>query len=98
MAKKTIYHGSVSIIEKPVFGMGNPYNDYGLGFYCTENLELAKEWASSDSEKNGFANGYEIDLSGLKVLDLTDKEYSILNWLVVLVNHTYFYLNSDFSI
>ena len=98
MAKKTIYHGSVSIIEKPVFGMGNPYNDYGLGFYCTENLELAKEWASSDSEKSGFANGYEIDLSGLKVLDLTDREYSILNWMAVLVNHRTFNLNSDISI
>ena len=25
-----IYHGSVNIVEKPVFGAGKPYNDYGL--------------------------------------------------------------------
>ena len=33
---KTIYHGSDKIIEKPLFGHGKTYNDYGLGFYCTE--------------------------------------------------------------
>ena len=39
-----LYHGSVNIIEKPLFGYGKPYNDYGLGFYCTDSLEMAKEW------------------------------------------------------
>ena len=36
----TIYHGSPSIVT-PVFGEEKTYNDYGHGFYCTENLELA---------------------------------------------------------
>jgi hypothetical protein len=40
-----LYHGSDRIIEKPVFGEGKSYNDYGRGFYCTEHVELAKEWA-----------------------------------------------------
>ena len=40
--KRIIYHGSQNIIEVPEFGKGNPFNDYGLGFYCTENQELAK--------------------------------------------------------
>jgi hypothetical protein len=39
-----LYHGSEKIVETPQFGAGNPRNDYGLGFYCTQNLELAKEW------------------------------------------------------
>ena len=43
MKKITLYHGSTKVIEKPSFGEGNPKNDYGLGFYCTENQELAKE-------------------------------------------------------
>ena len=42
--KVNIFHGSPSIIEKPVFGYGKPYNDYGLGFYCTYSLEMAKEF------------------------------------------------------
>ena len=40
-----VFHGSVNIVKKPVFGEGKPYNDYGRGFYCTEHAELAKEWA-----------------------------------------------------
>ena len=32
MKKITLYHGSAEIIEKPEFGKGKPYNDYGLGF------------------------------------------------------------------
>lgn len=43
MSKLTVYHGSPVIVEKPRFGVGNPNNDYGLGFYCTETLDLAKE-------------------------------------------------------
>ena len=42
--KKIIYHGSSRIIEKPLFNFGKKYNDYGIGFYCTEEMELAKEW------------------------------------------------------
>ena len=41
---RTIYHGSISVIEKPDYGLGKRYNDYGLGFYCTEIAEMAKEW------------------------------------------------------
>ena len=59
-----IYHGSISIIRKPIYGYGSPYNDYGLGFYCTEEKELAKEWAV-DYELDGYANCYELDLSNL---------------------------------
>ncbi|MBP3577789.1 MAG: DUF3990 domain-containing protein, partial [Lachnospiraceae bacterium] len=39
---KKLYHGSSNIIEKPVFGYGKKYNDYGLGFYCTDSIEMAK--------------------------------------------------------
>ena len=41
-----LYHGSEQIIEEPTFGKGKQNNDFGLGFYCTESEELAKEWAS----------------------------------------------------
>ena len=41
--KKILYHGSEFLIEKPEFGKGARHNDYGRGFYCTENIELARE-------------------------------------------------------
>lgn len=40
-----LYHGSDKQITVPTFGAENPRNDYGLGFYCTESIDLAKEWA-----------------------------------------------------
>ena len=60
MKKLTIFHGSPEIIEKPQFGKGKTYNDYGRGFYCTEHIELAKEWACTE-DVDGFVNKYEID-------------------------------------
>lgn len=70
----------------PIFGQGRADNDYGHGFYCTEELELAREWACFE-QKDGYANRYEIDMAGLSVLNLNSKEYSILHWLSVLVEH-----------
>lgn len=92
-----IYHGSKDIIEKPEFGKGNKKNDYGLGFYCTENVELAKEWACSNNETNGYANKYEIDLSDYKVLDLREEKYSIINWMALLLKFRTFDVNTPIS-
>ena len=92
----TLYHGSSLIIERPEFGKGNPFNDYGLGFYCTETLELAKEWACS-MERDGFANRYSFRIEGLAVLDLSDGRYNILNWLSILLMNRKFNLSSDIA-
>ncbi|MDD3240716.1 MAG: DUF3990 domain-containing protein [Lachnospira sp.] len=92
--KKILYHGSDHIIEKPAFGVGTSHNDYGRGFYCTENLELAKEWACAKNE-DGFANMYELDMNGLAVLNLNQEQYHILNWLAVLTRYrSYWQKNS----
>ncbi len=93
---KIIYHGSKDIIEKPKFGKGKPYNDYGLGFYCTENLALAKEWAV-DISRDGYANIYEIDDSRLSVLNLNDEQYTILHWLAILLENRHFDSPSSLS-
>ena len=85
----TIYHGSKQIVEVPTFGAGRKNNDFGLGFYCTESLELAKEWAVS-SLQNGFANRYTLDTEYLNILNLNTPEYTILNWMAVLVEHRLF--------
>jgi len=92
MNRITLFHGSTKIIEKPVFGEGNPKNDYGLGFYCTENQELAMEWASTE-RNNGFANHYELDCNGLSVLYLNKNPYHILNWLAILLKNRTFVLS-----
>lgn len=85
----TIYHGSEEIVEHPTFGKGRKNNDFGLGFYCTEEEELAKEWAVA-ARRDGFANRYTLDTEFLHVLNLNDSEYTILNWIAVLVQHRLF--------
>jgi hypothetical protein len=90
----TIYHGSQHIIKNPAFGTGNPRNDYGLGFYCTHEIDLAKEWACTE-EDSGYANQYELDMAGLSVMRLSGGDYSILNWLAVLLNNRTFRISND---
>lgn len=85
----TIYHGSNQIVEIPTFGAGRKNNDFGPGFYCTENSDLAKEWAVS-SLRNGFSNRYTLDTEYLNILRLNSPDYTILNWIAVLVEHRLF--------
>lgn len=84
-----LYHGSVNMIEDPEFGVGNSKNDYGQGFYCTEHIELAKEWACAEN-RDGFANEYELETDGLSIMNLSDAGCHILNWLAILLENRTF--------
>ena len=109
MAKLILYHGSSKIIEKPVYGAGKTWNDYGRGFYCTQNKELSKEWSCPDNN-DGFSNCYEIQIDDLKILNLQDRDFNILHWLTILIQNRKFdldtpimrqadfYLKNNFSI
>ena len=92
----TIYHGSEKIVEDPTFGEGKKNNDFGLGFYCTESEGLAKEWAVS-SLRNGFANKYTLDTEYMRILNLNSPEYTILNWIAVLVEHRLFSIKTPIA-
>ena len=91
-----LYHGSENIIENPQYGLGRKNNDFGLGFYCTNDIELAKEWSCS-SLNDGFANIYSIDTSDLNILNLNSKEYNILNWITILVTHRIFKIKTPLA-
>lgn len=94
--KKILYHGSENIIEQPDYRIGAKTNDYGRGFYCTEEIELAKEWACKN-QKNGYVNKYELDLSMMNVMDLNSSQYSILNWLALLAAHRTYWQNGSIA-
>lgn len=94
---KKLYHGSSAIIQKPIYGYGKPYNDYGLGFYCTDNLEMAKEWGAS-KDQDGYANCYEMQWDGLRILDLNAPTYCILHWLTVLLQNREFDIPSGLAL
>ncbi len=86
MGKIILYHGSPNKVVVPQFGFGEGKHDYGKGFYLTENIELAKEWAvCRPDETNGWVHKYELDTTDLKVLDF--QEYNVLSWLAELMKH-----------
>ena len=91
--RKILYHGSLEIISTPMYGQGKVYNDYGQGFYCTESLELAKEWSCAERE-DGYVNQYEMDETGLLILNLMEKHYSVLHWLAILMKYRKIRLSS----
>ena len=91
-----LYHGSQHIIEHPVYGQGKTWNDYGQAFYCTEDRDMAMEWACPIM-RDGYANEYELDTKGLSLLDLTSEDYHILNWLAVLLENRTFSIKSDLA-
>ena len=82
-----LYHGSKLIISHPKHAGSKKDNDYGPAFYLTKDLESAHEWACRGGTV-GIVNEYNLDMRGLKILDLTDKDhYSVLNWLAVLLHY-----------
>lgn len=97
MEKTILYHGSNQVVEAPELSQGNIRNDYGQGFYCTRLEEMAKEWACKN-QKDGFANRYELDMNGLRVLNLSDGNHTVLNWIAVLLKNRTFRLRSPIAI
>ncbi|MBE6041605.1 MAG: DUF3990 domain-containing protein [Clostridiales bacterium] len=83
---KTVFHGSTHIVRIPRFGAVRAINDFGLGFYCTEDPSLASEWSVSRG-RDGYVNRYRIETNGLRILDLNNPEYCTLHWLTVLLHN-----------
>ena len=86
MGKVILYHGTSDMIVSPAYGKGDEKHDYGKGFYLTENVGLAKEWAvCKPNETNGWVHKYELDCEGLNILDF--EKLDVLSWLAELMKH-----------
>ena len=86
MGKILLYHGSPDKVIVPQYGFGEDKHDYGRGFYLTEDIELAKEWAvCRPNETTGWVHKYELDTTELKILDF--QQHDVLVWLAELMKH-----------
>lgn len=86
MKRIILYHGSQNKIVNPKYGLGEDKHDYGKGFYLTESLDLAKEWAvCKPNEINGWVHKYELDITELRILEF--QQHSIFAWLAELMKH-----------
>ena len=84
-----LFYGADKIIETPVFGRGNPTNDYGLGFYLTPDENVARLWAAKNAN-GGFVIEYDVNFSGLRILRLDTKEdEDVLRWISILAKHRF---------
>lgn len=86
---RTVYHGSTGKVIDPKYGFDNRYNDFGAGFYCTEDTELAQEWAVR-RDRDGRMNAYRVDERQLEVMDLCSRRYTVLHWLAILLENRTF--------
>lgn len=86
MDRLILFHGTPDKIVVPTYGKGEEKHDYGQGFYLTESIALAKEWAvCRPNEENGWVHKYQLDTNGLKILDFQNK--GVLAWLAELMKH-----------
>lgn len=82
----TLYHGSTEKSINPTYGLGDDRHDYGRGFYLTESIELAKEWAvCTPDNTSGWVHRYMLKTDTLTILDFTG--YPVLSWLAELMKH-----------
>ncbi|MGL5574588.1 MAG: DUF3990 domain-containing protein [Sarcina sp.] len=63
-----VYHGSDSVIESPRFDGGRKFRDFGLGFYGTTNIKVAKSWSTRKIEKDSYVNKYRFNTSKIESL------------------------------
>lgn len=79
-----LYHGSNTIVTHPNHTLGNPYKDFGPGFYAVDTLPAAWDFAkancarSEHSKCTGFVNTYEYiskDKLVVKEFDRYDAEW-----------------------
>ena len=81
-----LYHGSPDQVVIPKFGLGQDKHDYGRGFYLTENMELAKEWAVyRPDQTNGWVHKFILDQTQLRILDF--QQENVMSWLAELMKH-----------
>lgn len=86
MKKIILFHGTSEKIVVPTYDCGDEKHDYGKGFYLTESIELAKEWAvCRPNDISGFVHSYELDTEGLRILDF--QQFNVLSWLAELMKH-----------
>ncbi|MCR4875406.1 MAG: DUF3990 domain-containing protein [Clostridia bacterium] len=93
MTNITLFYGTDHIIKNPKISLGKDTKDFGRGFYCTLLPEMAKEWACKQNT-DGFVNEYSFSMDGLKVLNLLDGKYTVLNWIAILLKYRIFTINN----
>lgn len=86
LSEKILYHGSCAEVVTPTFGLGDDHHDYGRGFYLSNDISLAREWAVYRPDvTSGWVHAYRLEDDGLTVLDF--QQLGVLAWMAELMKH-----------
>ncbi|HBJ1649714.1 MULTISPECIES: DUF3990 domain-containing protein [Clostridium] len=78
--KLIVYHGSDKIIDSPKHNGGRKFSDFGIGFYTTTNIEMAKSWATRRNHDNFYVSKFIFDTT-----NLTSFTFDLdLQWLLFI--------------
>lgn len=89
--KLIIYHGSDNIIDNPSHEGGRKFSDFGIGFYATTNIEMAKSWATRRKDKPAYVNKYMFNVDGLNSLTF-DLD---IHWILFIAYNRGLILNKE---
>ncbi|WP_297633557.1 DUF3990 domain-containing protein [uncultured Clostridium sp.] len=81
--KLIIYHGSDKRIDNPRYDGGRKFSDFGIGFYATTNIEMAKSWSTRKIDKKALVNKYILNTEGLESLTF-DLD---INWILFIAHN-----------
>ncbi|HIZ72009.1 MAG TPA: DUF3990 domain-containing protein [Candidatus Gallimonas intestinavium] len=65
--------------------------------HCNDIITIweASEMVTVEEDRDGYANQYLLDLQGLNVLDLSQKGFTTLHWITLLLQNRVFTLKND---
>lgn len=57
--------------------------------HCNDIITIweASEMVTAEEDRDGYANRYSLDLRGLNVLDLSQKGFTTLHWITLLLQN-----------
>lgn len=63
-----VYHGSIEIVEIPLISKGRRNLDFGQGFYVTDIMQQAIDWATRpiNHDKLQYLNRYILDVEAVR--------------------------------
>lgn len=94
-----LYHGSYTVVKKPLLARCAPRKDFGRGFYLTTSLEQARSFALLSARKakangiegvdgeRGYVSTFKFDGTCIAGLNLHVFETADSQWLHCVVAH-----------
>lgn len=90
MSKLIVYHGGTSLLRSPHLKDSKLGKEYGQGFYLTESLSAASNWAAFHAKLNqkdkGIVTRYTLDTTNLVRHSLLPKDQSteeLIKWIAL---------------